>query len=56
MSDHGNSEYIESVVKDIVHKNFSVKVILESEADMINMDIEKEEDKGEELLKQVVDP
>ena len=56
LSDHGNSEYIESVVKDIVHKNFSVKVILESEADMINMDIEKEEDKGEELLKQVVDP
>ncbi len=29
---------------------------MESEADMINMDIEKEEDKGEELLKQVVDP
>ena len=56
LSDHGNSEYIESVVKDIVHKNFSVKVILESEADIINMDIEKEEDKGEELLKQVVDP
>ena len=56
LSDHGNSEYIESVVRDIVHKNFSVKVILESEADMINMDIDKEADKGEELLKQVVDP
>lgn len=56
LSDHGNSEYIESVVRDIVHKNFSVKVILESEADMINMDIDKESDKGEELLKQVVDP
>lgn len=56
LNDHGNLEYIESVIRDIVHKNFSVKVILESEADIINVDIEKESDRGEEILKQVISP
>lgn len=51
-----NLEYIESVIKNIVHKSFSVKIILESEANSINMDIEKEGDRGEEILKQIISP
>lgn len=54
LTEHGNLEYIENVIKSVVHKNFSVKIILESEADNINMEIEKESDKGEEILKRIV--
>lgn len=52
LTEQGHIEYIESVIKDIVHKNFSVKVILESEAKSIDVDIESEVDAGEKFLKE----
>ena len=51
LSNPENSKYVEDVIKDIVHKHFSVKVILESELSSINVNMEPEEDEGEKFLK-----
>ena len=52
LSNPDNSKYVEDVIKDIVHKHFSVKVILESELKSINIDVKPEEDEGEKFLKE----
>lgn len=54
LSDEKTRNYIESVIRDILNRSFSIKIILKSESKNIKLEIEKEQkDKGEEILKSV---
>ena len=49
-------EYIEKVVREILNRSFSIKIVLKSEINNIELEIKEEsEDKGEEILKNIVD-
>ncbi|MDM8127344.1 DNA polymerase III subunit gamma/tau [Paraclostridium benzoelyticum] len=54
LSDEKTRNYIESVIREILNRSFSIKIILKSETKNIKLEIEKEQkDKGEEILKSV---
>lgn len=54
LSDDKTRGYIEDVIREILNRSFSIKIILKSEAKNIKLEIEKEQkDKGEEILKSV---
>lgn len=54
LSDEKTRNYIESVIREILNRSFSIKIILKSESKNIKLEIEKEQkDKGEEILKSV---
>ncbi len=54
ISDAKTLAYVEGVVREILNRSFSIKIILKSESKNINLEIEKEEkDKGEEILEKV---
>jgi DNA polymerase III subunit gamma/tau len=54
LSDAKTLSYIEGVVREILNRSFSIKIILKSESKNIKLEIEKEEkDKGEEILEEV---
>lgn len=54
LSDTKTLAYIEGVVREILNRSFSIKIILKSESKNIKLEIEKEEkDKGEEILEKV---
>ncbi len=53
-SDVKTLEYIEGVVREILNRSFSIKIIMKSESKNIKLEIEKEEkDKGEAILEKV---
>lgn len=54
LSDTKTLAYVEGVVREILNRSFSIKIILKSESKNIKLEIEKEEkDKGEEILEKV---
>lgn len=54
LSDEKTRNYIEGVIREILNRSFSIKIILKSESKNIKLEIEKEQkDKGEEILKSV---
>lgn len=54
LSDEKTRSYIEGVIREILNRSFSIKIILKSESKNIKLEIQKEEhDKGEEILKSV---
>lgn len=54
LSDEKTRNYIEGVIREILNRSFSIKIVLKSESKNINLEIEKEQkDKGEEILKSV---
>ncbi|WP_373601427.1 DNA polymerase III subunit gamma/tau [Paraclostridium bifermentans] len=54
ISDAKTLAYVEGVVREILNRSFSIKIILKSESKNIKLEIEKEEkDKGEEILEKV---
>lgn len=54
LSDEKTRNYIESVIREILNRSFSIKIILKSETKNIKLEIEKEQkDKGEEILKSI---
>ncbi|WP_250675122.1 DNA polymerase III subunit gamma/tau [Paraclostridium ghonii] len=54
LSDDKTRGYIEDVIREILNRSFSIKIILKSESKNVKLEIEKEQkDKGEEILKSV---
>ncbi|RDY22529.1 DNA polymerase III subunit gamma/tau [Romboutsia maritimum] len=48
-------QYIENVVREILNRSFSIKIVLKSEVNNIELEIKEEsKDKGEEILKNIV--
>ncbi len=47
--------YIEGIIRESINRSFNIKIVLESEINNINFEIENEQkDKGEEILKSLV--
>lgn len=46
-------EYVEKVIKEVLNRNFNVKIALKSQVVNLNTEIKKE-DKGEKILKDIV--
>jgi DNA polymerase-3 subunit gamma/tau len=54
LSDDKTRNYIEGVIREILNRSFSIKIVLKSESKNISLEIKKEQkDKGEEILKSV---
>ena len=54
LSDEKTKSYIEDMIRDVLNRSFSVKIILKSESKNIDLEIKKDtKDKGEELLRSV---
>lgn len=55
LSSHNTLTYIESVIRNISHRNFQIKVILNSQAKDINFeeDIKADKDKGIDILENI---
>lgn len=55
LSDPQTLEYIEKIIRETINRSFSIEVILESEVNNINFELENDkQDKGEEILKSIV--
>lgn len=48
-------EYIETVVRSIMKRNFSIKTVLASDIKNINFEVKEKKDKGVEILENIVD-
>lgn len=54
LSNDKTRNYIEGVIREILNRSFSIKIVLKSESKNISLEIKKEQkDKGEEILKSV---
>lgn len=48
------TEYVEKVMREIISRNFRIKLVLKSEVENIIPDIKKKKDKGEEFLRETL--
>ena len=56
LSEENTISYIENVIRETISRSFNIKVILESEVKDIDLEIKEQKiDKGEEILKSIVD-
>jgi len=55
LSSEETISYIENIIRETINRSFNIKIVLESEVDKINFEIDnKEKDKGEEILESLV--
>lgn len=55
LSSQETIDYIENIVREILNRSFSIKIVLKSEVNNIKMEIKEEnQDPGEEILKNIV--